>query len=98
MFKDSQLQLNIDIGGGEEREGKVKVSNLPKSFNLATIIDCWSRSSCEPKQFWKVMMRQTCVVQFFTALRRVRCQTEESISHRPVLKDLALICERNLLD
>ena len=32
MRKDSQLKLNNDTGGGEESEGEVKLSNLPKSF------------------------------------------------------------------
>ena len=33
MRKDSQLKLNIDtVEAGEEREGKAKLSNPPKSF------------------------------------------------------------------
>ena len=33
MCKDLQLKLNIDTGeGGGEREGRAKLSNLPKSF------------------------------------------------------------------
>ena len=32
MCKDSPLKLNIDTGGAEEREGKARLSKLPKSF------------------------------------------------------------------
>ena len=38
MHKDSQLKLDTDTGGGEESKSKAKLSNLPKSFELAMIV------------------------------------------------------------
>ena len=37
MCKDSQSKFNIDTGGEEKSEGKIKLSNLPKS--LAMVVD-----------------------------------------------------------
>ena len=42
MRKDLQLKLNIDTGGGEELEGKAKLSNLPKSFGDHCSLLLWS--------------------------------------------------------